>query len=85
MPWVYSESTETRRRARRERQMANDSTNSMRSSAMSDVFIVSCTLLIGYLQSGPRLCYLRVPVAKYFASPTPNFRLIRSLLYLSRV
>ena len=63
-----SEWTETRSRwARRRWQMANDSTNSMRSSAMSDVFSpfhISSALLngwfakvisIGYLQSDPCL------------------------------
>ena len=64
--------------------MANDSTNSVRSSGMSDVFIVLFTFLahlllvkvisIGYLRSDPRSHYLRVlacsPLVEYFASST---------------
>ena len=79
--------------------MVNDSTNSMRSRAMSDVFIVLSTFLahfwskvipIGYLQSDPRsycLCMLAVtcPLVEYFASPIPNVRLIRAVHFLSRV
>ena len=78
--------------------MANDSTNSMKSSAMSDVFIVLFTflvyfakvILIGYLQSDPHSYYfhmlaLTCPLGKYFTSPTPNFCLIRAVHFLSRI
>ena len=78
--------------------MANDSTDSMRSSAMSDVFILLFTFLahfslanvihIGYLQSDTRSHYLCMlacsPLVEYFASPTPNFCLIRAVGFLSR-
>ena len=79
--------------------MANHSTNSVRSSAISDVFIVIFTFLahllltkvisIGYLQSDPRSHYLCMlacsPLVEYFTSPTQNFRLIRAVRFLSRV
>ena len=79
--------------------MVNDSTDSVRNNGMYDVFIVLFTLLahlllakvisIGYLQSDPRLHYLRVlacsPLVEYFASPTQNLCLIRAVHFLSRI
>ena len=73
--------------------MANDSTDSVRSNGMYNVFIDLFTFLvhlllakvisIGYLRSDPRSHYLRVlacsPLVKYFASPTQNLRLIRAV------
>ena len=66
------------------------------SSAMSDVFIVSSTLLIGYLQKWSPLVICKVilirttfaclcPLVEYFVSPTPNFCLIRAVCFQSRV
>ena len=80
--------------------MVNDSTNSMRTSAISDVHIVLFTfqhtsdrlfaklIPIGYLQSSdPRSHYIRMLaltclLVEYFASPTPDLRLIRAVWFL---
>ena len=53
-------------------------------------FHISSALLICYLQSDPRSHYLRVlaltcPFMEYFASPTPNFHLVRAVRFLLKV
>ena len=75
--------------------MANDSTDSVRCSAMSDVFIVLFTFLahllltkvmsIGYLRSDPSHALACSPLVEYFASPTQNLCLIRAVRFLLRV
>ena len=61
--------------------MANNSTNSMRSSDMYDVFLVLLTSLvqkivpIGYCISIITTC----PLVEYFTSPTSNIQLIRAV------
>ena len=86
-----SESTETCSpdEARREQQMANDST---RSSTMSDVFVVLFTFLVHFWLVIRKSDRVRVWPArlvrttlKYFTAPTSNFRLIRAVCFLSRV
>ena len=81
--------------ARQERQWRM---NSMRSSAMSDVYIVLFTLLVHFwlviCKSDPHWLFakrpsfvlpLTCPLVEYFTSPTPNSCLIRVVCFLSRV